>query len=194
MVVTRKFVAAACGVLLLAGCSQSADDQPSSQVQQPESTVVEQVSPTTAPVPALYEGVDPCSLATEEEVRNATGQQNSRPQRGFEPAADDSCIWGEDGLTVGFISYEYEHFVDRSESRLVSDGVGAQISVGSFNVNTCLAMIGFSEDRVINAFVVPTKEYRAGQGFDENDTVCERSIPLFKLMIERTGWEPLPWP
>ncbi|MEV0687200.1 DUF3558 family protein [Nocardia sp. NPDC050378] len=189
-----------------AGCSDNSESAP---VAEPSTTVVES---STAPAPsawyqppAAFEGLDPCSLATPEEVSALAGQPGLVPSRneGLQPdmavvGKIDTCSWMRDRVDPVAVSLGIEDQPraqgQDAESQWMSEQLGRPVLVtfgrkpAELGVRDCVAFVGYSDDRSVSVLLRLPADASTPAPTD-TDNLCTQNRTTLRDIFSRVPWK-----
>ncbi|MFD4457007.1 DUF3558 family protein [Nocardia sp. NPDC058480] len=171
---------------LSAGCSSDESDG-GPQVSTPTATV--EGEPVSA-IPAAFEGLDPCTLLTSEEARNATGAPSiGSPRRIVAPGQAGSmaaCSWRPPkdlGVQLSFTTPPT--LPSTNQEKAWTDEIGHPAKVSTIS-GACHAYAWYSSDRMVDLKIYPPEQQRSSS---LEDDVCARSRAFIKQVFSKIPWK-----
>ncbi|MFD3462948.1 DUF3558 family protein [Nocardia fluminea] len=192
-----------------AGCSGGSEPGSSAETSK---TVIGSTS-TAAPSewyqpPAAFEGLDPCSLATPEEVSGLVGKTGLSPSRneGLQPDMTivgkiDTCSWMQDRVDPVAVSLGIEGPTQGgveqgqdTESLWMAEQLGHPVKLtfgknpAQLGVEDCVAFVGYSNDRSVSVLLrLPANASTPAPTDTEN--LCVRNRSALRDIFGRVPWK-----
>ncbi|WP_446225570.1 DUF3558 family protein [Nocardia sp. IBHARD005] len=154
------------------------------------STVAVEGEPVSA-IPAEFEGLDPCTLLTSEEARNATGAPSiGAPRRIVAPGQTGSmaaCSWRPPEESLGvYLSFTTPPTLPSADQEKIwTDEIGHPARALLMS-GACHVYVWYSGDRMANLKIYLPEQQRTSSL--DND-VCGRSKPLIKQVFAKIPWK-----
>ncbi|MBC7300850.1 MAG: DUF3558 family protein [Nocardia sp.] len=172
---------------LSAGCGS---DESGSDTTVSAPIVAVEGEPASA-IPAEFEGLDPCTLLTGEEARDAIGAPSiGAPERIVAPGQTGSmaaCSWKppEESLGVYLSLATPPTMPLADQEKTWTDEIGHPARARPMS-GACHVYVWYSSDRMANLRIYLPEEQRASS---LDNGLCDRSKPLIKQVFAKIPWK-----
>ncbi|QNG18387.1 DUF3558 domain-containing protein [Rhodococcus triatomae] len=183
----RKLAALCLSLLVIAGCSQMTDESDAVQTSVAEIRVSPRETLTETTPSEVFEGVDPCSLASEDEAELFAGGLDTTPERqggARNEAGSDGCKWGSNVVSIKFTLSPFGSTNDEGTTTL-TQALGRPVDRVGIDPEVCSVELPYSDRRVVQVSVVPAPHLFERTPVTEENSICHQALPFLHDIIDR---------